>query len=247
VSAIAYARLGDITSEQFRALASIQRELGAEVRITNRQNLALRGLSESQLPILFQRLSTIGMAEAGAELARDVVACPGADTCNLAVTQSRGLADAIGTALDAAGLADVGGVRTNISGCTNSCGQHHISDIGFSGAERRAHGKAAPGYTMLLGGYVGQEQIHFGDRALRLPAKNAPEAAVRVVRRFSEEREAGEAFRSWMDRVGGATAIAEGLRDLDEFPLPVDAPDFYVDYDETGPYVAETGESECAT
>ncbi len=247
VSAIAYARLGDITTAQFRALASIQRELGAEIRITNRQNLAFRGLSETQLPILFQRLSAIGMAEPGAELARDVVACPGADTCNLAVTQSRGLADAIGAALDEAGLADVGGIRTNISGCTNSCGQHHISDIGFSGAERRAHGQSAPGYTMLLGGYVGQEQIHFGDRALRLPAKNAPEAAVRVVRRFSEERQAGEAFRSWMDRAGGAKAIAEGLKDLDEFPTPADHPEFYVDYGETGPYVAETGESECAT
>jgi sulfite reductase (ferredoxin) len=247
VSAIAYSRLGDITTEQFRALASIQRELAVEVRITNRQNLAFRGLSEAQLPILHQRLSAIGMAQPGAELARDVVACPGADTCNLAVTQSRGLADAIGSALEDAGLAEVGGVRTNISGCTNSCGQHHISDIGFSGAERRAHGQSAPGYTMLLGGYVGQEQIHFGDRALRLPAKNAPEAAVRVVRRFNEERSAGEAFRSWMDRVGGAPAIAAGLKDLDEFPTPDERPDFYVDFGETGPYVAETGESECAT
>jgi sulfite reductase beta subunit-like hemoprotein len=163
------------------------------------------------------------------------------------VTQSRGLADAIGSALEEAGLAEVGGVRTNISGCTNSCGQHHAVDIGFFGAERRAHGQSAPGYQMLLGGYVGQEQIHFGDRALRLPAKNAPEAAVRVVRRFSEERQAGEAFRSWMDRAGGAKAIAEGLKDLDEFPTPAEHPEFYVDYGETGPYVAETGESECAT
>jgi sulfite reductase (ferredoxin) len=247
VSAIAYARLGDITSAQFRALASIQRELGAEVRITNRQNLVFRGLSESQLSTLFDRLSAIGMAEPGAELSRDVVACPGADTCNLAVTQSRGLADAIGSALDAAGLSDVGGIRTNISGCTNSCGQHHISDIGFSGAERRAHGVSAPGYTMLLGGYVGQEKIHFGERALRLPAKNAPEATVRVVRRFNDEREAGETFRSWLDRSGGVATLALTLKDLDEFPQPADHPEFYVDYGETGPYVAETGDSECAT
>jgi len=247
VSAMAYARLGDITSDQFRALASIQRELGAEVRVTNRQNLVFRGLTEGQLPTLHQRLDAIGMAEPGAELSRDVVSCPGADTCNLAVTQSRGLADAIGAALEEAGLAEVGGVRTNISGCTNSCGQHHISDIGFSGAERRAHGKSAPGYTMLLGGYVGQERIHFGERALRLPAKAAPEAVVRVVRRFNDEREPGEAFRSWIDRSGGVATIAGTLKDLDEFPDPDVAPDFYVDYDETGPYVAETGESECAT
>jgi sulfite reductase (ferredoxin) len=186
------------------------------------------------------------MARPGAELARDVVACPGSDTCNIAVTQSRGLAKAIGQALEDEGLAEVGGVRINISGCTNSCGQHHTSDIGFFGAERRAHGKSAPGYQMLLGGYVGQEQINFGEKALRLPAKAAPQAAARVVRRFAEERTAGETFRTWMDRVGGATAVADGLRDLDVFPHPDEHPEYYADFDETGPYVAEVGDSECA-
>ncbi|MDO9175236.1 MAG: nitrite/sulfite reductase, partial [Actinomycetota bacterium] len=217
VSAVAYAALGDITAAQFRSLASIQRELGSDVRLSNRQNVVFRGLTEAQLPILFQRLEAIGMARPGAELSRDVVACPGSDTCNIAVTQSRGLAAAIGEELEAEGLGEVGGVRINISGCTNSCGQHHIADIGFFGAERRAHGQAAPGYQMLLGGYVGQEQIHFGDKALRLPAKAAPKAAARVIRRFHEERTAGEAFRTWMDRVGGASAVAAGLKDLDVF------------------------------
>ena len=247
VSAYAWARLGDITSAQFRALAAIQREFGADVRVTNRQNLVFRGLDDAQLPRLYDRLAAIGMAEPGAELSRDVVACPGADTCNLAVTQSRGLADAIGARLEEEGLAEVGGVRTNISGCTNSCGQHHASDIGFFGAERRAHGKAAPGYQMLLGGYVGQETIEFGRKALRLPARNAPEAATRVVRRYADEREAGEAFHSWLERVGGPTAVAEGLKDLDEFPTPDQGPEYYVDYDETGPYEAVIGDSECAT
>ncbi|MFZ2443979.1 MAG: nitrite/sulfite reductase [Ilumatobacteraceae bacterium] len=246
VSAVAYAALGDVTSAQFRALASIQRELGADVRLSNRQNVVFRGLTEAQLPVLFERLEAIGMARPGAELARDVVACPGSDTCNIAVTQSRGLAAAIGEELEAEGLAEVGGVRINISGCTNSCGQHHAADIGFFGAERRAHGQAAPGYQMLLGGYVGQEQIHFGEKALRLPAKAAPKAAARVIRRFNDERTAGEAFRSWMDRVGGATVVAAGLQDLGVFPSPTEAPDFYVDYGETGPFVAEVGDSECA-
>ena len=128
----------------------------------------------------------------------------------------------------------------------NSCGQHHIADLGFFGAERRAHGQSAPGYQMLLGGYVGQETIHFGEKALRLPAKAAPHAAVRVIRRFNDERTAGEAFRSWMDRVGGASEIAKGLVDLDVFPKPEDAPEFYVDYGEQAPFVAAVGESECA-
>ncbi|MDP9453041.1 MAG: nitrite/sulfite reductase [Actinomycetota bacterium] len=245
VSAMAYARLGDITAEQFRALASIQRELRADVRVTNRQNLVFRELTEEQLPTLHARLETLGMAEPGAELARDVVSCPGADTCNLAVTQSRGLADDIGRALEEAGLADLGGVRINISGCTNSCGQHHVADIGFVGVERRAHGRSAPGYQMLLGGYLGQTEVEFGRKARRLPAKAAGAATVRVVGRFAAERDVGESFARWLERSGGAKAVGDTLADLDVFPTPEEDPSFFVDFDETGPYVSEVGAGEC--
>ncbi len=246
VSAIAHAHLGDITAGQFRALAAIVRDFQVDVRVTNRQNLALRGLSVEQLPDLYARLGAIDMAEPGAELARDVVSCPGADTCNLAVTQSRGLAEEIGRALEAAGLADVGGVRINISGCTNSCGQHHVADIGFHGAERRAHGRPAPGYQLLLGGHVGETEIEFAQRALRLPARAAAEATVRLVGRFAEERHVGELFAGWVDRVGGAKALGNELKDLDFWPDPTVAPEYYVDFDETGPYVADVGVGECA-
>jgi sulfite reductase beta subunit-like hemoprotein len=246
VSAYAHARLGDVTAAQFRGLAEIQRELGLELRVTNRQNVVFRELAEGQLSTLYQRLDAIGMAQPGAELARDVVACPGADTCNLAVTQSRGLADDIGKALEEAGLADVGGVRVNISGCTNSCGQHHTSDIGFFGVERRAHGQSAPGYQMLLGGHVGKTQIEFGAKALRLPAKSVGQATVRVVGRFASEREAGEDFTGWLERAGGASAVGTDLKDLDSFPLPDEQPDFYVDFDETGPFSGDVGAGECA-
>ena len=228
VSAIAHARLGDVTAEQFRGLAAIVREFGIDVRVTNRQNFALRNLSEEQVPLVFDRLTALDMASPSAELVSDVVACPGADTCNLAVTQSRGLADAIEKELHAEGLAEVGGLRINISGCPNSCGQHHVADIGFHGAERRAHGKSAPGYTMLLGGFVGEERVEFGERATRLPAKAAPQAVVHVVRQFNDERLAGESFRGWIDRSGGIATLGAELKKLDHFPTP------------------EVGESECA-
>ncbi|MGZ4804540.1 MAG: nitrite/sulfite reductase, partial [Acidimicrobiia bacterium] len=247
VSAYAYCRLGDITTDQFRGLAQIQRDFGVDIRITNRQNFVLRGLAEEQLPELHGRLREYDMHEPGVELARDVVSCPGADTCNIAVTQSRGLASDIGRALDEAGLAEVGGVRINISGCTNSCGQHHISDIGFLGIERRAHGKSAPGYQMLLGGHLGNMEIAFGEKASKLPAKAAGEAVVRVVGKFASERSAGETFSDWLGRSGGAAGVGTLVKDLDVFPTPEDKPEFYVDFDETGPFTAEIGDSECAT
>ena len=242
VSAYAHAPLGDITAGQLRAVATLQRVLGVEVRVSNRQNLVFRGLSEDQLPVLHESLQVLSMAEPGAELLRDVVACPGADTCNLAVAQSRGLAGAIGEALAEAGLAEVAGLRINISGCMNSCGQHHVADIGFFGVERRVDDRPAPGYQLLLGGYVGQERAHFGQKVLRLPAKAAADAVVRVVGRFVDERTAGESFRAWLERAGGASALAGELGNLDRFPTE----DFFVDYGETGPYEVLLGDSECA-
>ncbi len=241
VSAYAHAPLGDITTAQFRALADAQCVLGASMRLTNRQNLVFRDLQEHQLHDLYRRLAEIGMASAGAELLRDVVACPGADTCNLAVTQSRGLAEAITDALEEAGLAEVPGLRINISGCMNSCGQHHVADIGFFGIERRVEAKSAPGYQLLLGGHVGQEQIKFGSRTLRLPAKNAPHAVVRIVERYVGERNAGETFATWLERAGGASAVARSLRNLDRF----DTEEHFADFNETGPFAVAVGESEC--
>jgi hypothetical protein len=99
---------------------------------------------------------------------------------------------------------------------------------------------------MLLGGHVGQTEIEFGQKALRLPAKAVPEAVVRVVSRYETEREAGEVFASWLARIGGATVVGADLKELDTWPTPEEGPDFYVDYDETGPYVAEVGAGECA-
>jgi sulfite reductase beta subunit-like hemoprotein len=134
----------------------------------------------------------------------------------------------------------------NISGCSNSCGQHHIADIGFQGVERRAHKTAAPGYQMYLGGRVGNTEIEFGAKALRLPAKRTGEAVVHIVSRFANERVAGERFDEWLFRSGGASAVAAELKKLDDWPTPDEAPDFYVDYGEQGPYVADVGEGECA-
>ena len=153
------------------------------------------------------------------------------------------------SALEEAGLAEVGGVRTNISGCTNSCGQHHIADIGFFGAERRAHGQSAPGYQMLLGGYVGQEQIHFGEQGAA-PAGQERARGRRAGRRAGSPTSARPARRSaagWTAS-GGAKAIADDLARPRRVPdARRERPSSTSTTARPGPYVAEIGESECAT
>ena len=91
-------------------------------------------------------------------------------------------------------------------------------------------------------------EIEFGEKATKLPAKTAS-AGRRARRRRASPANGRRArrFRQWLDRSGGAAEVGTTLKDLDVFPTPEENPDFYVDFDETGPYVAAVGESECAT
>ena len=101
---------------------------------------------------------------------------------------------------------------------------------------------------MLLGGYVGDMEIEFGEKAAKLPAKAASEAVVRVVGKFAAERQR----RRDVPRPGSTAAAAprpsaRRSPTSTSSPTPDEHPDFYVDFGETGPYVAEVGDSECAT
>ncbi|MBI3078390.1 MAG: nitrite/sulfite reductase, partial [Deltaproteobacteria bacterium] len=140
---------GDVTPEQLRVLARAAREFGdGTVRSTNQQNFLLRWIPDDELPELYAILAQAGLALPGAERLIDVTACPGADTGQLGITSSRGLALAIADVIEQEldGLADGAGIRIKISGCPNSCGQHRIANIGLFGGARKFHGEQAPTY-----------------------------------------------------------------------------------------------------
>src|SRR5204863_8184335 len=151
---------GDVTSAQLRALGRIARDFSdGTVRTSNDQNTLLRFIAEAALPAVHAALDDAGLGREGARTISDVTACPGADTCNLAVTHSRELALAIGDRLDEAnGDADTVALArkldVKISGCPNSCGQHHVAAIGFHGTMRRVGGRAVPEYQLHLGGGI---------------------------------------------------------------------------------------------
>lgn len=240
--------IGDVTAAQFGVLADLCERFGeGELRATIRQNLVFRHLLEDDLEPLYEALAAAGLGNIEAERVSDVVACPGADTCNLAVTQSRGLAKAIRNELIAAGLADVPGVRINISGCSNSCGQHHLGDIGFMGLEKRMDGNSAPGCQLMLGGGVIEAgQVRFGKRGLKLSAKRAPQVVRAIVERYASERQAGQNFRSWLETVG-IDSIQAQVEELGKLRPYAEAPDDYVDWDEEVPFQVKLGRGECMT
>ena len=236
--------LGDVTANQFRTLATAARQLGVHFRTTIRQNLVVRDLRPGDLPVLFDILADAGLGLTGAEKAAGVVSCPGAETCNLALTASRGVGQATIDALIAAGLGDEP-LNINVSGCPNSCGQQQMADIGLSGQVRRVGTDEAPGYRILLGGRVTEGGARFGQYVAKAPARRTPEAVVTVVARWVDERAAGERFGEWVDRIG-AKAIGESLAMFDEKRTRDQAPEDFMDWGETRPFEVILGRGECA-
>jgi sulfite reductase (NADPH) hemoprotein beta-component len=235
--------LGDLTAQQFRELAAIAEEFSEEreARATVDQNLVLRFVPARHLASLHAALDAAGLAQPGAGSVSDVTSCPGAFSCRLAVTQSRGMARELGTAL---GHSTVEGLHIKISGCPNGCGQHYVGGIGLQGSVRKAAGKAVPQYHLYLGGGFGDETASFGRLAAKLPARKVPEAVKRLIRIYDAEKAPNELPHSFLGRLP-QLRVSEVLKDLEE-PAAW-APEDFVDFDEQKQFEVQLSEGECAT
>ena len=199
--------LGDIDTTQLRAIGRLARELGnGTVRATNEQNLVLQWIHRASLPRLYAALVDLGLAEGEASLLTDVVACPGLDYCSLAVTRSMGLGAQIRshlaeTSVDAESL---GPFHVKISGCPNSCGQHHIGDIGLTGMMvKDDDGAERPHCSLLLGGAVGEGRTRIGRRLVgRYTEDDAPRVIAALAAFYRQRRQDGERFGEFVDRIG---------------------------------------------
>jgi sulfite reductase beta subunit-like hemoprotein len=247
--------LGDVTSAQLRAMAAIARKFGdGTVRTTLEQNFLLRFVPIGQLPALFAALDAAGLAKPDARTVTDVLSCPGAESCALAVTASRQLAMTIHERLDAAqgeareAVALGRDAQIKISGCPNSCGQHHVADIGWHGAVRRVGDsleKSAPVYQLHLGGGVdGEQGATFGRQIIKVPARRVAEAVERMLVLYKRERTEGETPRAFYRRVSAET-ITHLLQDLTVLDANTPESEFTDIGQDTG-FVVQIGQGECA-
>ena len=144
---------GNLTGTQMHRLAHIARSAGDGIlRVTVDQNLVLAFIPLRALPQVYNALDQVDLAEAGAHQIEDIITCPGAYSCNLALTKSMNLGAALASVVKNYTDPQVRELSIKISGCPNSCGQHWIGDIGFYGNARKIDGKEVPFYQMLLGG-----------------------------------------------------------------------------------------------
>jgi sulfite reductase (ferredoxin) len=242
--------LGDISSWQLRELARISRRFsGDNVRTTVEQNFFLRWVSEADLPLLYEELARIGLNDAGAGTIVDVVACPGTDTCKLGIASSRGLAAEIRRRL-AANFVNLDpamkDLRIKISGCFNSCGQHHIADIGFYGTSRTIDNHKVPHFQVVLGGRWRDNAGAYGLAIGTIPSKRVPDLVERITQNFIQERKVGESFAEFIQRVG-KPALRGMLETVSRVPGYVTDPSYYSDWGDPRTFtLADMGVGECA-
>lgn len=242
--------LGDCTSDQARELAAMTRRYTRDaLRTTVEQNLLLRWVHEQDLVAVYNDLARIGLALSGAESIVDVTSCPGTDTCKLGVAGSRGLAGELRTRLYAKQLQHdqtLRDLRIKVSGCPNSCGQHHIADIGFYGSSRNVGPYRVPHFQVILGGQWQNNAGSYGLALGAVPSKRIPDAVDVLLGGFLEGREGREAFREWVARIG-KKAVKDLLAPLTAVPAHDEAPDFYVDWNDVREYtIGDIGVGECA-
>jgi sulfite reductase (ferredoxin) len=242
--------LGDITSQQMRRLADIARRyVGESVRTTVEQNIVLRWVREADLPDLYRDLEAIDLGTPGAESIVDVTACPGTDTCKLGIASSRGLAAELRTRLAAKAYEldqAVLDMRIKISGCFNSCGQHHISDIGFYGVSRNIRGYTVPHFQVVLGGKWTENAGSYGLPIGAVPSKKIPDVVTRITDHYVKDRNKGESFQEYAQRVG-KKVLKEALGDLATVPAHEDDPSFYSDWGDPREFtIGDMGVGECA-
>jgi len=248
VMATATVPLGDLTSEQMRVLADLADAYSdGSVRVTVEQNLVFRWVAVGDVRELYRRLAAASLGLAEASTVADVTSCPGAESCRLAVTQSRGLGRLLEEHLrgrpDLIAAAD--GAHIKISGCPNGCGQHHIATIGFQGSVRRVGGKAVPQYFVMVGGATTERGASFGRTAAKIPARRIPEALERLIAFYQREREEGESAPSFFQRMD-IVRVGGELLDLQHFTEADAVPIDFIDLAETSEFAPEVMDGECS-
>lgn len=243
---------GDLTPEQFRGVAQIMRDFtGGYCRTTVHQNLVLRWVRDEALYDVWTRLGELGLNDAGADEITDTVSCPGTDSCKLGITSSMGLNRAIQARVESMNIEDplTRKIHIKMSGCPNGCGQHHLGTIGFYGASLKVAGRQMPAYVAHIGGRYQGGELAYGTRLkVRLPAKRVPDAIEAWIRMYEAERNDGEAFNEYFDRVGTERFESE-VKD-NGIALPVEFNlenlEHFIDWSRSEPYKVIRGEGECA-
>lgn len=240
--------LGNISSVDSRELiASLSGYVDDDVRVTINQGLMFRFVPAQNLAYVFSILNKNGLAQPGANSVANITACPGTDTCNLAISDSTSITTEFEKVIheEYADLVKNDDIKIKISGCMNSCGQHGLAQIGFHGSSLKANDKRVlPALQVLLGGgSLGDGFGRAAEKVIKVPSKKGPEVLRYIFDDFQDNRIESEYFNNYFDRKGKIyfydllkpLARLEELKDSD-----------FVDWGQEVAFETAIGVGECA-
>lgn len=240
--------LGNISSTVSRSLIEQLEGLVADdVRVTVNQGLLLRFVKAENLAAVFEILSAHNLATPGANSIVNITACPGTDTCNLAISDSTSISLELEKVMkeDFPELIEENNMQIKISGCMNACGQHSMAHIGFHGSSLKSAGKVLPALQVLLGGgTTGNGGGRIADKVIKVPSKRGPQLLRVLLHDYETNGLEGEYFNDYYDRQGEKYFYTL-LKPLAELSTLIDTD--FVDWGRDEIFQTEIGVGECAS
>ena len=240
--------LGNISSVVSRSLIErLNGFVGDDIRVTINQGLFLRNVPAENLAYVFNVLESEGLAAFGANSVANITACPGTDTCNLAISDSVSITYELEKVIDQEfpDLVKNNDFKIKISGCMNSCGQHGMANIGFHGSSLKdANKNVLPALQVLLGG--GSSGDGFGraaEKVIKVPSKRGPQVLRYIFADYQENGLEGEYFNNYFDRKG-KNYFYELLKPLASLEALVQSD--FIDWGQEVAFETAIGVGECA-
>lgn len=191
---------GDASTEIMHATAQLADDFSfSEMVVTHEQNVVLPNVLTHQLYQLWLRAKDLQLARPNIGLITDMIACPGGDFCSLANARSLPIAQAINERFENIDFqSDLGDLTLNISGCINSCGHHHIGNIGILGVDKNEE----EFYQITLGGRGGHHSKIGTVIGPSFAAEQVPDILARILTVYTQQRHEDELFIDTFDRLG---------------------------------------------
>jgi sulfite reductase (ferredoxin) len=240
---------GNIHSTVSRSLINdLEGYIANDVRITINQGLLFKFVPTENLPYVFEVLKKHYLADLGANSIAKITACPGTDTCNLAISDSTNITTKLEDVIDSEfpDLINNNDIKIKISGCMNACGQHSMAHIGFHGSSLKAADKRVlPALQVLLGGgTLGNGLGRVSDKVLKVPSKRGPEVLRVLLNNYEENANEGEYFNEYYDR-NGEKYFYNLLKPLSDLTTLME--DDFLDWGHSEQFATEIGVGECAS
>jgi sulfite reductase (ferredoxin) len=228
-------KLGDLLKKDADILCDFLDHIGENtIRCDRAQNMRLRNIPEKYIPNLYNVITKMEMTLASLPpFIGNMINCTGAQTCKLGICLPRGLSDAIGDRLVRSDLRldEITDFKVNMSGCPNTCGMHHVADLGFFGKIGRKDGEIFPMYNVMAGAKTSQVgQLQYAERVDEIASKFVPDFVHEFLGAWIEKKDAYKNdYHAFLDAEGKALikTLCDHYRDV---PTYEQNPEVYHDW-----------------